>query len=216
MPTLCGQVPTDTAAQQLTGRTPQDLANGTLQVQYARPATLLPDSGLDDPNGPATDAITGPFTDAVTPQPDVCRTAVAPAAGTTGYTAVSAPLPALRVHVGIGHVQVRYSATPGTHAVLAARVWDVAPDGRTLLISRGVYRFDVLGGYDTPTGSVAVPFYGNHWPLQAGHRLRLDLAQTDTPTYRPPNPSGAGTLTLDAPRLVLPVRSAGELVLPGS
>ena len=81
---------------------------------------------------------------------------------------------------------------------LAARVFDVAPDGTELLMTRGVYRFDS----DPQTGVLRLPLYGNHWRLEPGHRIRLDLTQVDTPTYRPSNfPSslqfpGGVTLTL--------------------
>jgi dienelactone hydrolase len=209
-PTTCGD---GTApAERLTGKSPEDLANGQLVMDAtSRPAVLDPSSGAADPDGLKTDAIAG---DVVVPHTD-CRasSAAAPSAGGPGgYRAMSAPLPRPVTTVGIGYVQAAYTASPGAAAVIAARVWDVAPDGSALLVSRGVYRLDILYG-DAPNGTVRVPFYGNHWDLDAGHRLRLDLQQVDAPTYRPPNPE-ASTLNLTGIRLVLPIRSAASVTVP--
>ena len=68
-------------------------------------------------------------------------------------------------------------------------MWDVAPDGTALLMTRGTYRLDTLAAADAdpPAGTVRVPLYGNHWPLAAGHRIRLDLQEADAPTFRPTN-----------------------------
>ena len=67
--------------------------------------------------------------------------------------------------------------------MLAARLFDAAPDGDELLITRGVYRLED----DPPTGVIRLPLYGNHWRIEPGHTLRLDLTQVDRPTYRPSN-----------------------------
>ena len=53
-----------------------------------------------------------------------------------------------------------------------------------------------------------LPFYGNHWRIKQGHRLRLDLTQVDAPTYRPSNLASS----IQFPQgvtLVLPTREAG-------
>jgi hypothetical protein len=219
-PTVCadppGTLPT-VPAQRVTGSTPEELARGSLVVDAtARPAVLDATSGVGDPDGPATDAIAG---DVVVPHPD-CRpsetsSATASPGGPFGYRAVSAPLPRPETTVGIGFVQAAYTATPGSSALVAARLWDVAPDGTALLVTRGVYRFDFVYG-DPLAGTVRVPFYGNHWNLDRGHRLRLDLQQVDAPTYRPPNPGVTSTLSLTGIRMVLPTRSAGTLTLPAT
>ena len=95
--------------------------------------------------------------------------------------------------------------------MVAARIWDVGPDNTPVLISRGVYRLDFLYG-DKPTGTLRVPFYGNHMTLAAGHRIRVDLQQVDAPTYRPPT-GAVSTLTLTNVRAVLPVRTSGASTL---
>jgi predicted acyl esterase len=117
--------------------------------------------------------------------------------------------------VGIGYVDATYSMLPGQAAVVAARVWDVAPEGSQLLVSRGVYRLDTLWG-DPPTGALRVPFYGNQWDLPVGHRLRLDLQQVDALTYNPPKAGALTPVTLTDIRLVLPTRAQGDLTLPAT
>jgi dienelactone hydrolase len=172
--TVCGE---DTGpAQQVVGTAPDGLANGTLALHYPPGGTASP-LGAADPNGPATDAIAGA---AVQPGEE-CRHSDGPAVG--GYTEYSPPLAGTTTYVGIGHVRVPYAWAGAASGMLAARVFDVAPDGTELLVTRGVYRLE----NDPPTGTLRLPLYGNHWRLAAGHRVRLDLTQVDTPTYRPSN-----------------------------
>ncbi|GAA1809005.1 hypothetical protein GCM10009835_30120 [Planosporangium flavigriseum] len=203
-PTVCGGNPT--TAGQIFAPTPESLARGRLTVDYNGTAVLAPTAGASDPNGPAADAVAG-----VNPVPggDGCRTSPGPVPP-DGYSAVSAPLPAAQTFVGIGYAQAEYTAVPPlSTAVLAARVWDVKPDGTAVLVSRGVYRFD-FNGYDATTGTVRVPLYGNHWAFPQGDRIRLDLVQVDQPTFRAPNPGVTSPLELSGTRLVLPVRETGE------
>jgi dienelactone hydrolase len=176
--TVCG----DGAPLQVAARTPEALATRTLSLRYP-PGTTASPLGAADPNGPATDAIAGPEV-----QPgEECRHSDGPAIG--GYTAYSAPFSRTETYVGIGHVRVPYVWTGAVSGGLAARVFDVAPDGKELLVTRGVYRLD----NDPPSGVLRLPLYGNHWRIQPGHRVRLDLTQVDTPTYRPSNlPSSLG------------------------
>jgi dienelactone hydrolase len=185
--TVCGDGPPQLAS----GKTPEDLANGRLVLHYPSGGTVSP-LGAADPNGPATDAIAGPEV-----QPgEECRHSEGPAIG--GYTEYSPPLTSTKTYVGIGHVTVPYVWAGAVSGGLAARLFDVAPDGTELLMTRGVYRLD----NDPQTGVLRLPMYGNHWRLEPGHRIRLDLTQVDTPTYRPSNlPSslqfpGGVTLTL--------------------
>ncbi|NJC68529.1 hypothetical protein HC031_02145 [Planosporangium thailandense] len=208
-PTVCGG--SATAADRISASTPAGLGKGTLTVAYGDTAVLTPTAGVSDPNGPATDAVAGGY---LAPSGDTCRTSAGPLVPGDGYSAVSQPLAGPQTFVGIGYVQAGYTALPALPtAVLAARVWDVKPDGSAVLVSRGVYRFD-FNGYDATTGTVRVPLYGNHWAFGAGDRVRLDLVQVDQPTYRAPNPVVTSTLNLSGIRLVLPVRESGATVVP--
>jgi predicted acyl esterase len=200
----------DTAARRLTAKTPEGLGRGRLTVAYPSGATVSP-LGLVDPNGPATDAVFGGAFDAIGGQSSgPCRDAQGPALG--GYTAVSEPLEEATTYVGLGSVEVPYTLA-GSTASLNARVWDVAPDGTTLLMTRGTYRLD--SAYDeVPTGSLRLPLYGNHWPLAPGHRIRLDLTQVDQPTYRPSNEPSS--IAFEQPTLELPTRKSASLELTGT
>jgi hypothetical protein len=194
------------AAESITAGSPESLSAGELRVSYSSGGTLNETSGVGDPNGPATDPVVG---DVAVPGED-CRTSPAPALG--AYTAASAPLPSSRIYVGLGHVEVPYELT-GSTATLNARVWDVAPDGKTLLVTRGTYRLD-LPAYDSPIGKLRLPLFGNHWDLRPGHSIRLDLTQVDQPYLRPSNLPAE--ISFGPPTLHLPTREAGSLVLPGS
>jgi hypothetical protein len=212
-PTICAGEPDQpgfTSAHVVSATTPEGLAHGSLTIAFGGGDHTLtnPPAGFD-PNGPATDAIVG---DVVAPG-ETCRTDRGPATG--GYTAYSDPLPDHTTYVGLGEVDTSYSITPlATQAQLDARVWDVPPSGPAYLITRGSFRIDTLNGYDAPAGTLRLPLYGNHWLLAPGHKIRLDLTQADTPTFRPNNlPS---SITFGAPRLVLPTREAQDATLAGA
>ncbi len=215
-PTLCagdnaGSTDTANPADAVSARSPATLASGSLDVAVRTPATLAPTSGTGDPNSTTTDPILKPE---VTPTAD-CPTSTQPS---TGFTAYSAPLPHHATLVDVGYTQVDYTALGAPalpSAVLAERLWDVAPNGTAYLISRGVYRFD-FNGYDAPAGRVKVPFFGNHFLLQVGHRLRLDLQQVDTPMFKAPTPAVTATLELTHIQVHFGTREAETLVLPGA
>jgi predicted acyl esterase len=202
-------------SQRITATTPEGLSAGSLGVTYAGGTTLTNASGSGDPDGLATDAIAGGAFDDATGNTGPC--AASSAATWPGrYTGVSDALASERTYVGPGTVKVPYTLT-GAVAELNARVWDVPPgDGKPLLITRGTYRFDTATANDpdAPAGTVTLPLYGNHWRLAPGHRLRLDLAEVDEPTFR--RTDTPNTLTLGDPVLTLPTRSAGDVRLAGT
>jgi hypothetical protein len=210
-PTICGNDATngnnDGAAVELTATTPEGLSAGNLTIKYTRGDTLLSTGRGLDPNGPATDpVITTPFFPVGRP----CRNSPAPS---PDYTAVSQPLRDASTYIGLGFVRVPYTLLGGTTAQLNARVWDVAPGGNTLLMTRGTYRIDVPR-YDTLTGVLRLPLFGNEWRLPVGHRIRLDLTQVDQPFLRPSNVESS--IRFDPPTLKLPTRESGDRILVGS
>ena len=101
-------------------------------------------------------------------------------------------------------------------AFVAARLCDVAPDGSSSLIARGVLNLTHREGHDHVVPvvpgevmTVRVPMQSTSYAVPAGHVLRLAVS----PTYWPwiwPSPE-AVTLTAWAARVELPVRSASEL-----
>jgi predicted acyl esterase len=120
-----------------------------------------------------------------------------------GYTALTPPLAAPLETVGLGEVRIPYALAPAVETEVAARVWDVAPDGTALLVTRGVARLDPPA-YDGATGELRLGLFGNHWLVPAGHRLRVDLAQADEPAFRHPNLPA--TLSFGSAELLLPAR----------
>jgi hypothetical protein len=75
-------------------------------------------------------------------------------------------------------------ATSGPHGQLAARLWDVLPDGRQRLVTRGVYRL-------TPdqSGPIVFQLHGNGYTFAKGHTVKLELAPSDAPQFRASNGS---------------------------
>lgn len=213
-PTICaatGQTNL-TAAQQLTATTPEGLSAGTLTVHYASAGQTTNDSGLADQNDIATDPVFGSTIENAigTPQ-GTCRTAVGPATG--AYTAESSPLPVSRLEVGLGYVDLPYQLGGGPTATVEVRVWDEVPNGPTVLVTRGAYRIDAPA-YDSLAGTIRIPLFGNEWQWFPGHRVRLDVTQSDSPTFRASTLPSA--LSFGPPTLVLPTRDASALTLAGS
>jgi hypothetical protein len=211
-PTLCPNNPDhgpESAAQELTATTPEGLSAGSLNVVGPPGSTVNPLSA-GDPDGLVTDAVVpSRLPSAVVPTPD-CRESTTPS-WPGRYTAVSAPLQQDTTYVGLGSVKVPYTLTGGPTATLHARVWVVpAAGGPALLMTRGTYRLDTPA-YDPVAGTLRLPLYGNHWPLHVGDRIRFDLTQVDSPTFRPDNEPSAISFT--SPTLTLPARNAGDVTL---
>lgn len=183
----------------LTGSTPQALSHGTLTVHFSNPGSLDSTSGQSDPDNLNTDPV---FVSQTSQSP--CRTSSTPA-WSGRYSDLSAPLPTPLTYVGLGFVRVNYQLT-GLTAPLEARLWDVAPDGVTRLITRGAYRIDPP--YDKAAGTLDLPLFGNQWVLQAGHKLRLDLTESDSPAFL--SSHTASKVGFSPPLLVLPLREAAS------
>lgn len=132
-------------------------------------------------------------------------------------------LPAVTVPqdiLGFPEVQLRL-ASDQPQALLAVRLCDVAPDGTSLLVSRGILNLTHRYGHDrvelmTPgvfeTIQVTLNAAGHR--LMPGHHWRIALS----PVYWPhvwPSPHLV-TLTLDpaASTLVLPIRGDSQCVVP--
>jgi predicted acyl esterase len=73
-------------------------------------------------------------------------------------------------------------ATTGPFGQLNSRLWDVSPDGRHRLISRGAYRLR-----DNQSGRIVFQLHGNGWCFAPGHRPKLELLGKDEPFLRPSN-----------------------------
>jgi hypothetical protein len=197
-PTTCAA---GAGIRRVRARTAEGLARGALSVAFAPGVALTWLGGTGDPDGLVADPVVGEAADQIRGSRD-CRVSQAPS-WPGRYTALSAPLAADTTYIGLGTVRVPYTLLGGPTATLHARLWDVAPSGRTLFVDRGTYRIDTPA-YDAPAGTIELPLLGNHWRFAAGHRLRLDLAQVDTPFLRGSNVPSA--IQFDGPTLTLPVR----------
>ncbi len=88
-------------------------------------------------------------------------------------------------------------------ASLAARLCDVAPDGTSVLITRGLLNLTHREGHEEPVPltpgefvDATVELEATSWRVRPGHRLRLAVTGVDWPnSIAPPRPV---TLTLDA------------------
>jgi predicted acyl esterase len=100
--------------------------------------------------------------------------------------------------VGSPVVTLDYTSL-GTDVQLNSRLWDVAPDGTHTLITRGVYR---VGMPANGKQTVSYELFGNHWQLEKGHQLQLEVTGDDSTFFRRDNfPS---TTSIDRVTLTLP------------
>lgn len=100
--------------------------------------------------------------------------------------------------IGGGIVTVSYSATTADGLELNARLYDVFPDGSAVLVDRGPKRLT------QSAGTAQFQLHGNGWQFLPGHKIRLELAQDDTPYLKASDVPSSATIT--GVKLDLPVR----------
>lgn len=127
----------------------------------------------DDPYGPVVDPIENmqnPCTE-VADNEDAPGRAVYRGEPSDGYTMVGRPT----VNATVATTQVGDDDI----AQLDSRLWDVAPDGRQTLVSRGAYRLE------NGQTEVELQLNGNGWCSEEGHVPKLELLGKDAPYLRP-------------------------------
>ena len=108
--------------------------------------------------------------------------------------------------IGATTVTAAYSSLSLQPFQLNARLYDVFPDNRAVMVDRGV-KVVPLGG-----SSVTYQLHGNGWRFPAGHRVRIEIAQDDAPYIKF---SSVPSLTqLSGVQLDIPVREAGVVTDP--
>ena len=112
-------------------------------------------------------------------------TAVYEGPASRGYTMLG--LPTVSAHVNVS----------GQFGQLDSRLWDVGPDGKQTLISRGVYRL-----LDNQQGDIVFQLHGNGWRFAPGHKPKLELLGRDAPYVRPSN--GSFSIQVSNVRVELP------------
>jgi len=175
------------------------LARGEVRFAAADPQTI--DSTAGDPAiGTAIDPVGGGgdacATTASADQSGTATYRLAAAPG-GGYTLLGAPAVIARLDV---------EGDPARQQI-AARLWDVAPDGGPqTLVARGLYR-------PTGDGDQVFELHANGWRFAPGHVPKLELLGADPPYGRRSTPEF--TLRVERLELRLPVREApdGRVVL---
>jgi dienelactone hydrolase len=95
--------------------------------------------------------------------------------GVASYT--STALPRVFTMLGGTSITINFAAT-GPVGQLDARLYDVLPNGTSLLVDRGPRR---LRASEASSGQVTYELFGSGWRFPAGHRVRIELAQDDDP-----------------------------------
>ena len=183
--------PADEPGQRFTASTFAQLAPSTLRLTASGSQTTA-NAAAPNPHAASSDPIANIANGSHCP---VETTPAGPGVATYDF----APLPADATMIGRTRVSVPYTAAAGSQGLeLNARLYDVFPDGRAVLVDRGGLRL-------TQTSGTAVfDLNGNAWRFAQGHRLRIELAQDDDPyVARSTLPS---TLTLSGAMLQIPVR----------
>jgi hypothetical protein len=142
---------------------------------------------------------------------DACRASTKETAPSTAY--YDAPAAAGYTLLGRPTITAKVRET-GSDGQLAARLWDVAPGGSQILVTRGVYRLPA-----GTAGDIAFQLNGNGYRFAAGHVPRLELLGRDAPYYRASN--GSFSVAVSKLRIVLPVAErpgtvAGVTAPPGA
>lgn len=102
--------------------------------------------------------------------------------------------------LGMPRLSLRFS-TVAPDIELNSRLWDIASDGTETLVTRGAYR----AVSPKPLGDSAdYELFGNAWRFATGHRLRLEITQSDATYLRADNFGSSAAVS--SVRLVLPGR----------
>jgi fermentation-respiration switch protein FrsA (DUF1100 family) len=165
------------------------ISPGEVRLHSAPPQSISPSGGA--PTVAAVfDPVFGQGACATAPAADEPGTANyrLPPAPAGGYTLVGSPT--VIAHFGL----------PGVNSQVAARLLDLAPDGRKTLIARGLWRPDVSSH---PRRQV-FQLHPNAWHFAAGHVAKLELLPDDAPYGRASN--GQQPVRAHNLELRLPVR----------
>lgn len=164
---------------------------GEVRLDSEAPQTVTATGG-----DPATGAAVDPFAGTVNAgcfaaqpaldQPNVANYRL-PATSGNGYTLLGSP-------TVIAHI-----AASDPNGQVAARLWDVAPDGTEEFVTRAVYRPDVNSG-----ALQVFQLHPNGWRFTGGHVPKLELLARDTPYARASDSSAS--YTVSDLQLRLPVR----------
>ncbi len=89
--------------------------------------------------------------------------------------------------------------TTGNFGQIAARLWDLMPNGQQRLVDRGVYALN-----NNQSGRIVFQLHGNGYRFGQGHRVALQLLGRDAPYYQASNSAFSvrvSNLSVTLPRL---------------
>ena len=105
------------------------------------------------------------------------------------------------------------------HALVAVRVCDVAPDGTSTLVTRGVLNLTHRDSHEHPEPlephcryAVRFPLHAIGYAIPAGHRIRVAITPTCWPLVWPSPEPVTLSVHPGASRVLLPVRETGATV----
>ncbi len=129
--------------------------------------------------------------------------------GTASYSTTSNGFTLMGLPTVVARVTL--NPTTGNDAQLDSRLWDVAPNGQQILITRGGYR--LLNS--TRDARIVFQLHGNGYYVAPGHTVMLQLLGQDAPYFRASN--GAFSVSVSNVKVVLPTLerpSGGQIVSP--
>ncbi len=160
------------------------------KVAFELPGPKMTGSPVVDPRGSAIDHVV------IGLQRRGCVTTDQPE--TPGVASWRVPVERDFTLLGMPRLKLAYEAT-GPDIQLNSRLWDVAPDGVQTLITRAAYRVVDPGSGEQ---KATYDLYGNHWQLEKGHELLLEVTGDDSTFFRRDNfPS---VITVNSAKLTLP------------
>ncbi|MGH7529047.1 MAG: S15 peptidase family protein [Gemmatimonadales bacterium] len=179
------------------------LASDVVSASFGEPALLV---------NPLTDPLSGFFWDPLImeaarelrPLPDPPEAPIVSGSLATYDVPVAELSEAALVIAGQPSVSLHVAST-GYRVQLNVRLFDVDAAGKKQLITRGTSTLE-SGAVGLPLGDrdVVIPTYGNLWRAEAGHTLRLELTNVDSPFITPSRVPSASVVT--EVRLDIPVR----------
>jgi dienelactone hydrolase len=126
-------------------------------------------------------------------------------AGVATYDSIALPIDVTML--GQTRVVVPHTGA-GSGLQLNARLYDLYPDGRQVMVDRGVKRLN------SPNGTTTLDLHGAGWRFAAGHRVRIELAQDDD-TYIKSSVQPSA-MSLAGATLSVPIREGSFTLAGGS
>lgn len=194
-------VPADEPGPRFTAASFDALAPGRLTVSATGPQAVTSFAGAN-PHAKTADPVTNLAVNGgscpVDPAPGG-----APSAGPGVATYDSDVLPVDYTMLGMTRAVVTHTGVGGS-LQLNARLYDLYPDGKQVLVDRGVKRLE------SAFGPTTLDLHGAGWRFAKGHRLRIELAQDDDPYVK--SSVVPSSLVIEGVELSVPVRQQSATI----